>query len=405
MRFVWIAALKDLRILRREPFSVATWVGIPLCIGMLIQLIFGGGGAHPQGVLLVADQDRTIASRFLTNAFGSEELGRMIKVETVDAKTGRERIDRGDGSALLVIPSGLQDAFLKNQPCRLELFKNAGQQILPNIIEQSLRVMVDGAFYLQRVASNELRSLNATGSGTDAEVARNAVEMRHLSRDLSGYFSPPLIAVETIAEQEPGNRLTVGDRFFPNLIFLSLLLMANGLSTEIWKERLFGTLRRVAVSPAPVAAFLAGRVLMVALAYSMVAVVSLVVAKYLASVAVPNMLIAAAWAAVSGTVFYLLLLPMAVTSPGQRFADVRGNLLVFPLAMLGGCFFPFDVLPDWMVRIGRWTPNGMAVIQFQNLLRGTADWRHGAAVLAALLLLGMLAFWLSVRRLKGEFLR
>ncbi len=405
MRFVWAAALKDLRILRREPFSVATWVGIPLCIGILIQLIFGGGDVRPHGVLLVADQDRTVASRLLTNAFSSEGLGKMITVEPVDEAPGHRRIDRGDGSALLVIPNGLQDAFLNNRPYELKLFTNAGERILPSMIEQSLRTMVDGAYYLQRGAASELRPFSGNRVPSDAELALGAVAVRRLAEEINRYVSPPLIGIETVAEQEKTQHATVGDWFFPNLIFLSLLLMANGLSTDIWKERMMGTLRRVAVSPSSIGAFLAGRLVMVAMVFGMIATASVLTAKYVAGATVVSLPAAAVWAAACGTIFYLFLLTMAVSSTGSRGADIRGNLLVFPLAMIGGCFFPFEMLPDWMARVGRWTPNGMAVLQFQHILRGTAEGREVAMVFGLLSMAGGVAFWLSARRLKGELER
>jgi ABC-type multidrug transport system permease subunit len=84
---------------------------------------------------------------------------------------------------------------------------------------------------------------------------------------------------------------------------------------------------------------------------------------------------------------------------------VRGNLLVFPLAMLGGCFFPFEVLPEWLARIGKWTPNGLAVVQFKDVLLGSANPWHLAAVLAGLAAAGLLAFLLALRGLRGEFLQ
>jgi ABC-type multidrug transport system permease subunit len=403
MRFVWISALKDLRILRREPLSLATWVGIPLCIGLLIHLVFGGG-SQPQGLLLVADQDKTFVSGLLAGAFSADPLGKMLTVERVDPPTGRARIDRGDGSALLVIPQGLQDAFLNNRPYRLQLFTNASQRILPKIVEESLRGMVDGAFYAQRVAGGQLRGLDSQRDASDEEVGRRSIQTHHLLQDMRQYLSPPLIQLETTVAPEK-HTAGAADFFFPNLIFLALLLMANGLSTDIWKERTFGTLRRLAVSPASLGAFLAGRLATVALVYSAVAVAAVCAAKYLAGVHVANLAAAAGWAALAGTVFYLLLLPLAVYAPGQRGADVRGNLLVFPLAMVGGCFFPFEVMPEWLSRIGRFTPNGMAVAQFKHVLTGSADPARLAAVLAVLAAAGLLAFALTLRRLRRGFLQ
>jgi ABC-2 type transport system permease protein len=224
-------------------------------------------------------------------------------------------------------------------------------------------------------------------------------------RDMARFLSPPLIRLETTVVQQKRQNAGTADFFFPNMIFMGLLLMANGLSTEIRKEHARGTLRRLATSPASFAAFLAGRLVMVALSYSAVALAAVAAAKYLAGVHVANMAGSVVWGAFGGTVFYLLLLPLVIYSSGQRYADVRGNLLVFPLAMVGGCFFPFEVMPNWLARIGRWTPNGMAVVQFKEILVGTVSPAHLGLVLAGLVTVGLLAFLLSVRGLRGAFVQ
>jgi len=38
--------------------------------------------------------------------------------------------------------------------------------------------------------------------------------------------------------------------------------------------------------------------------------------------------------------------------------------------MLGGSFFPFDMMPKGFAQVGRLTPNGWSVIQLQNILAG-----------------------------------
>ena len=405
MRFVWISVLKDLRILRRDPFSVATWVGIPLCIGLLVRLVFGGGGGQPQGLLLIADQDQSIASRLLISAFDSEQLKKMITVEKVSTQDGRKRIDRGDGSAFLLIPKGLQSAILEDQPFRLQLFTNAGESILPKIIQETLSQMLDAVWYAQRVAAGQFRDMGNSEDPTDASVARWSVAANHLGREMRQYLNPPLIQLNTKVEEVKRRSAGTGDFFFPNLIFLSLLLMANGLTTDIWREKIAGTLRRVAVSPSPVSAFFAGRIIMVGLIYVAVAAVAVLVARYLANATVENLPAAIGWAALCGTMFYLMLLPLAMSSSEQRAANVRGNLLVFPLSMLGGCFFPFDVMPAWMARIGRLTPNGLAVTQFREILTGSADPHRLLTVAAVLLAITAVAFLLVVRQMRRGFAR
>ena len=78
LRLMWISAVKDLRRQLRDPFVMILWIGVPLVMGLLIHLVFGGEGSAPQGRLLIADQDNSIVSNLLTAAFNRPPLGKML---------------------------------------------------------------------------------------------------------------------------------------------------------------------------------------------------------------------------------------------------------------------------------------------------------------------------------------
>jgi len=52
--------------------------------------------------------------------------------------------------------------------------------------------------------------------------------------------------------------------------------------------------------------------------------------------------------------------------PTEKSASVVTSAMVFPLMMLGGSFFPFDVMPKWMVAIGQYLPNGYMLQSFNQ---------------------------------------
>ena len=383
MRFVWVAALKDLRILRRDPFGVLSWVGIPLCIGLLIHLMFGGSGgqAQPHGVLLVADQDDSFASHAIVSAFTSGALAKVFTVEKVDAAAGRARLDRGDGSALLIIPAGLLETFITNRPYRLRLVLNAGQRILPRIVEEVLRGMVDSPLNARRVA----------GGAT----------LAHL---MPQYLSPPLIDVETAVIEEK-HRTSTADFFFPNMIFLGLLLMANGLSTDIWKERTLGTLRRVAMTPASIAAFLAGRVATVAMAYCAVGLAAVAAARYLAGVTVFQH---GGRGRMGGALRHAVL-PAVAAAGGLLLRPARRGRARQPAGLSAGhggrLLLPLrsDARLDGADRaVDAQRAGGNAV---QRCAAGVGQPGALGAVLAGLAAAGLLAFWLALRGLRGAFLQ
>ncbi len=389
MRFIWISTLKDLWRARRDPFAFATWLAIPLLIVVMLNVVFGGGGAPvPRGRLLIADEDRSLASDVLATAFHRDPLDKMFVVEKVNRQEGRERIDRGDASAFLIIPKGLQQAFSHNQPFHLQLFTNPSQRISPQIVEETLSLMVEGGFYVQHMAAAELRSANF------GAVYRRVMSLQK---------GPPLIELETQVIQEKKQTKGLGTLFLPTMLYMSIWMIAGVQAGDIWKERMSGALRRVAVAPAGLGAFLAGRVIFIAMIFGAISLAGLGVARWMGGVAVANLAGSAAWAMLSGAAFYVLLLLLTMQASNPYTAHVLVNLITLPLALVGGCFFPFEIMPVWMAGIGRLTPNGWAVQQFSSIVAGSADAREVALALAGLVAVSALAFVLALRRLRGSF--
>jgi ABC-2 type transport system permease protein len=149
--------------------------------------------------------------------------------------------------------------------------------------------------------------------------------------------------------------------------------------------------------------YLAARVVFIALVYAAVALVGLIAAQRLAGMPVPNLPAAALWITFVGTVFYLLFLWIMVLPATQRAASVMANLTIFPLAMLGGCFFPFEWMPGWMVTVGRLTPNGWALSEFKTILDNNVNVAHLAVSTAVLAAFGGVAFFFIARRVTRTF--
>jgi hypothetical protein len=368
MRFVWISARKDFSLLRRDPVSLAAWLGIPLILGLLLNMVFGEGDARPQGRFLVADEDQSLASALLTEAFGRDPLAKMVIVEKTSREEGKIRIDRGEASAFLIIPKGLRTAYLRNQPVHLLLFTNPAEHIVPRIVQETMATAVDTGYYLQKLSGERLRSWS-TGDAPNAVSISLARSL--LLLELGTYLDRPLILVDTTVVQDKKDLKNIAARFSPGLIFLALIFVANTLASQIWREHAIGTLRRLRTTAAPRAAFLGGKVLFVALIFLCLAALGLAVLHWLAHVPVANPSVAALWVVFSGISLFLLLLLLVLQASGERSANLIGSLAIIPLALIGGCYFPFEIMPTWMSAVGRWTPNGWEIIQFHAILDGS----------------------------------
>ena len=404
MRFAWASALKDLRQLRRDPVVLGVWLGFPAIVCAMLLFLFGRGDTTPQGKLLIVDEEGSLISSQLPGAFSQGELGRMFTVEKVTRRDGQAKIARGDGSALLVIPKGFGDAVFQGTPSRLRLVTNPAQSILPQIAGETISMLPEAVFYIQALAGDRLRTLASGTQPPDQVVAEASVAFNRLGTQLSGFLDPRRIDLQTVVtETSSTNTSNIGAVFIPSMLFLTVLFLAAGFTGEIWKERRQAVLRRLLTTPGRLELFLAGRALSLGIVLAVASTGAVLTARLKLTVDAPAAISAVLFTVLCGVSLYMLLQLLVVYAPGERAAHVLTNLLLFPLAILGGSFFPFEMMPQWMASIGRMTPNGWAVAELGAILAGKSN--PADAMLVSLRLLGLaaIAFLVVTRRLRKGF--
>lgn len=409
MRFALIAARKDLRRRLADPAALVVWIGIPMAITGLMGLVAGGGDQTvPKAHVLVVDQDDSTLSNLLAGA-GGGPLGNYLDIERVALDEGRRRIDAGDATALLILPAGFQTAVVEERPAELTLVTNPAQRILPGIVEEGLEIVVEGVFYFQRLFGEPLRRIAAGASGpgfpTNDDVAAISTDINQRITGLGGVLFPPVLSVEfeRAATTTAAAGFNFGRLFLPGALFMSILFIAQGMSLDVWKEKDKGTLRRTLSAPQPIGLFLAGKLLAGTALATIVALVGLLFGVALFEFDPLRAPLALLWCSFASAALLAFFLLVQMVATNQRAASVLGTMLVFPLMMIGGSFFPFEAMPAWMAAIGRWTPNGLAVVRLKDLLFNPIEAGPLAAAALGIGLPAALAVWLGARRLAGRF--
>ena len=419
VHFVFATARKDLRRRLADPTALLIWFALPVAIGGLLILISSGNGGAPHGRLLVADEDRSFVSRLIGGVLRQGELADLFDVVSEERDEGRRLIDAGEATALLILPAGLQDAFVGKGVAEVQLVTNPTHRILPSVIEETLEIAVDSAFYFERLLRESARripdlpaddDLTAISLSDDAIVVLlEGVDTR--LREVGNItLVPPVLNVEFAAAPDGSDASSapgvfdVGKVFLPGMIFLSVLFVAQGLSGDVWNEKRLGTLRRAASSPPSMAAFLAGKLLAGGLIAGIAALAGVAAGLLLFELPLRQAPLAVFWIAFTGSVMFVYFVLLQLFASSQRAGDMLSNIVLFPIMMLGGSFFPLEMMPEWMAAIGRWTPNGAALIRLQDILAARPDF--GELFISALLIgiPAMVGFALAVRRMRGRFL-
>lgn len=406
MRFVLTSAIKDLRRRLTDPAALLLWMGLPIVIGLLMSLINGGNGPLPKAHLLVVDEDQSLVSRLLIGGSRQGRLAEFLDVDVVTAEVGRARIDKADGTALLTIPKGFQDSVLREQPASLALVKNPAERILPVIIEEGLKMLVEAVFYVQRIFGQQLREIAdsvGTGTGPSSEgVAAVSRAFNDRLRIVQATLFPPALTIETKKapkEEEPN----FWALFLPGLLFMSLLFTAQGMSIDIWIEKTGGTLRRVLSTPQRITSFLLGKLTASVAIMALAVLLALGLGVTMFGVPLGRTPAALVWTAYAGGALFSYLALIQVLATSARGGQFLSSMVVFPLMMIGGSFFPLEIMPPWMARIGRWTPNGLAVTEVKEILFGHPDPARIAVAALAIGVPAALSLWIAARRLRGQF--
>lgn len=408
--FVRHAFRKDLSRVLQDRVALALYLGIPLIIGSMILLLMGGEKPKPVAHLLVADEDDTIVSGLFRTLLRSEQASEFVRMEETDRAAGREVLDDGDASALLVIPAGFQDAVLRESPAQLELVTNPAETIKPKILTVGMEVLVDAVFYIHRILGDELRKIVESTQGgeapDDAAISEISVGINRVMRKVEKYVFPPAITVKAVAdEKDPTGGVPLAHLMLPGIILMGLLFMARGLGSDVWAEKSAGTLSRMVSAPRPMEALLFGKLLAGAVPVFAVSLVLLTVGMVFLDIPLGRLPVALAWTTLSGVAFVLLFMWMFVHARTRRSGMVIANSLLFPLLMVGGSFFPAETMPAWMGAIGRITPNGWSLERLKDILIGRADATALLIGTASLLTIALVLFFHTAARMRGPFAR
>lgn len=269
-------------------------------------------------------------------------------------------------------------------------------------------MLVEAVFYAQQLFGEEIRRIADSGGDAggpaDADVAALSVAINARLRQLEGVLLPPVMRVEVRREEvAAAGTPNFGQIFFPGIVFMSILFVAQGMSLDVWEEKKRGTLRRVLTTPQPAAALLAGKLAAGAALVGLVVLIALAAATVLFDVAWTRVPLALAWCTFAAAALLALLTLLHMAAASERGAHLLSNIIVFPIIMMGGSFFPFEAMPAWMAAVGRWTPNGLGVVRLKEILFGAPS--AGVLLLSAagLGVPAALAFLAAVRRLRGPF--
>jgi len=372
LRLVITLLKKDLRRAYRSPVGVLASLAFPFIMaGMIGSISSGGGSGFPRVKLLVWDQDESFLSRQLFGMLGSEQFQEYVEVVSVE-EDGPQRMEKGEASALLIIPEGFGDDVLDGgDDVRLQLVKNPAESIKPEIVQQGGEILVTYLDMGGKVLGDEFTEVVALFDQDEfpgaAEIVRVSTVLIERISSLESYIFPPILQLQTVKEKQDGEEDDAGgiNVFGYVLIMVSvmaLLFVSSRAVMGFFEEEKTGMIRRQLVAPISIRHILAGRI-----AYSVA--LALIVEILLLGA---GMLLG--WIDTNGGLLgaVLIMTVYSVATAGlmtviyglsrtEKQGALLGFIIIMGMSVLGGSMMPVDNFPAGLQRLSHLTLNYWAV--------------------------------------------
>ena len=393
--------VKDLRRLATERSNLMIWIGLPLLISIVMNATFGNNDKPPRPRLLVVDEDRSFATAILRGLMAQECVDEVMDVDFVEDATAHAELDDGTASAVLVLPAGFGASFARQTQMTLPLTKSARQSVLPEIVQEVLDIAAEAASHADDALRTPIAALLDENAGADAK-AEAALDLKSILERVRVAASPPSVKVHLDAPT-PKPQGSFGVTIFPGLLWMSFILMAQGLGTDYWKEHDRHTLHRIAATPSGMSPLVAGKAIVGVAMISVVTLAASAIAVVTLGIDIERLPSFVAWSIASGAMFVALFQVIALSASRQRTASLLGTMIAFPMMMVGGSFVPFELMPGVVAAFGRRTINGWSLERASSLLAESAEGRPSVLAFVATWLISVLLFILANRMVRVRF--
>lgn len=438
MKILFILIYKDIiRFLKDKPAVILTFVVPAILIIIFGNIFSGGGGSRGKiPILFVNDSNSQIAEMIeskldssdnlrIIKSYFDDELQKEIKY---DEKLARNRVEKGNYSAALVLP---KDFFTDTSTAvKFRILYDPKNEIENSLIQGSLQQLIMSQIprvfplLLQRKFTADLDTTefnrfrkgiantmsSAFGFNSDSvfnSMNPKTLEKRLLIDDTSSVASTGDNMLSSIIKFEseqvvgediksPGVTRTVG-----GWAMMFLLFSIVGASISLFEEKQEGSLKRLLCSPVSRTQVLWSKYIYT----MMLGVVQLTVMFLLAwgmfdvdiFKNIFNLILMILFSAAAAVSF-----GMIITAHAKSINQANGvaTLIILVMSALGGSWFPIVFLPEWMQILSKLTITYWSVEGFLQVL-----WRNAPLIeiLLHLSILGVIAVvvnWYAIIKFK-----
>lgn len=418
MKALWAIAVKDLRVLRRDPMGLFFALGFPILMALFFGFIFGGGEGTGKVSLALVDEDGSDGSR--------DYLARLQASPAVEAKPlsleeARTAVRRGKLVAYIRLAPGFGDlqGFFPNLQ-QVEVGIDPSRTAEKGILEG---LLVQTAFQGTQNAIGDPQRMTTLIDRERQRLGSDADMPSELRRTMSGFFdglsdyyakrpagesagtsSPPNplggfdVRFASIAADDEGPRSSF-EITFPAAMLWGLLGCTASFALSLVNERTTGTLQRLRLAPLTEGQVMSGKALACGLGCLGVLAVLTALGHLVFKMRVVSWPLLAAAALCTALCFVGIMMFVSVLGTTPRSVSGSGWAIFLVMSMFGGGTVPLIAMPAWMQKASSLSPVKWGIVALEGAIWRGFSWREMALPCSILLAVGAAGFAIGVRRM------
>jgi ABC-2 type transport system permease protein len=286
----------------------------PIMFVLLFGVLFSGSGDSKVAVGFV-DQDNSIASAGLRSAFDSVPL---LSLQSGSLEDEKAAMQRGDVSAIVVIPKGTEAAIAAKTPVAIQLYTDPSKTQTTQVV--------------QGVAEQIANGFNLKLAGGSSILGVDQLTLSSTNISTVAYLVPSILA-------------------------MALMQLGVFAAVPLVQQREKGILKRLGATPLARWKLIVSNILLRLIVAVIDTVLILGIGLTVFNVQiVGNLLLAVGFVLLGAGAFLALGFMLASFLKTEEQATGVVQVVQMPLMFLSGIFFPFDFMPEFLRTVARFLP-------------------------------------------------
>lgn len=345
MRNTFLIALNILKLTFRKKGNIIVYLVLPVAITSIIMVISGSGASKPLNIGIV-DMDRSIISQDLVKVVDNKDNFKTIEVseDKISDMVTEHKVD-----CIIKIPNNFAKEIYSGNNVNIELISIRGEDVT-SWIENFLNFYVGGLKDISKASEGKKEAFDKMYAG----FKDNSIKLKN----------------EKLKDSAFGKSLTQSSMGF----LIMFVLFGTGItSSYILREKKMRTFFRICSAPVKSKDYILSNIIAnLTIVAVQIILVLLVITKILkVNIFIPKIQLFVILLCFGLVAIGIGLVVVAFSKTSNQ-VGTANTLIVTPTCMLGGCFWPADLMPPWLQRVGDFIPQTWALDSIKKLQSGSS---------------------------------